>query len=61
MVLGGFGRPIEVVRGDGFQVDSEVSIELEGSTPATIAKSVEFGVVEFASEFQRLTPETWCS
>jgi UDP-hydrolysing UDP-N-acetyl-D-glucosamine 2-epimerase len=57
MVLGRFGRPVEVVRGDGFQVDSEIYIELEGSTPATMAKSVGFGVVEFASEFQRLAPD----
>ena len=42
MVLGRFGRPIKVVRGDGFQVDSE-DLELEGSTPATMAKSVGFG------------------
>jgi UDP-hydrolysing UDP-N-acetyl-D-glucosamine 2-epimerase len=57
MVLGRFGRPVEVVRADGFRVDSEVYIELEGSTPATMAKSVGFGVVEFASEFQRLGPD----
>jgi UDP-hydrolysing UDP-N-acetyl-D-glucosamine 2-epimerase len=57
MVLGRFGRPVEVVRADGFPVDSEIYIELEGSTPATMAKSVGFGVVEFASEFQRLGPD----
>jgi UDP-hydrolysing UDP-N-acetyl-D-glucosamine 2-epimerase len=57
MVLGRFGRPVDVVRGDGFAVDSEIYIELEGSTPATMAKSVGFGVVEFASEFQRLGPD----
>lgn len=57
MVLGRFGKPVEVVRGDGFRVDSEVYLELEGSTPATMAKSVGFGVVEFASEFQRLSPD----
>jgi UDP-hydrolysing UDP-N-acetyl-D-glucosamine 2-epimerase len=48
---------VDVVRADGFTIDSEVYIELEGSTPATMAKSVGFGVVEFASEFQRLAPE----
>src|ERR1043166_7082495 len=57
MVLGRFGRPVEVVRADGFQVDSEVYLELEGSTPATMAKSVGFGVVEFAGEFLRLAPD----
>jgi UDP-hydrolysing UDP-N-acetyl-D-glucosamine 2-epimerase len=34
-----------------------VYLELEGSTPATMAKSIGFGIVEFASEFQRLKPD----
>lgn len=57
MVLERFDYPVRVVRSDGFQVDGEVYIELEGSTPATMAKSVGFAVVEFASEFQRLKPD----
>jgi UDP-hydrolysing UDP-N-acetyl-D-glucosamine 2-epimerase len=57
MVLERFQQPMQVVRQDGFCVDGEVYIELEGSTPATMAKSVGFGVVEFASEFQRLKPD----
>jgi UDP-hydrolysing UDP-N-acetyl-D-glucosamine 2-epimerase len=57
MVLGRFGKPVDLVRADGFHVDSEIYIELEGSTPATMAKSVGFGVVEFASELQRLAPD----
>ncbi len=57
MVLERFGQPIRVVREDGFQVDGEVYLELEGSTPTTMAKSVGFAVIEFASEFQRLRPD----
>jgi GDP/UDP-N,N'-diacetylbacillosamine 2-epimerase (hydrolysing) len=57
MVLERFHQPVEIVKRDGFHVDSEVYLELEGSTPATMAKSVGFGVVEFASEFQRLKPD----
>jgi UDP-hydrolysing UDP-N-acetyl-D-glucosamine 2-epimerase len=57
MVLERFHQPVQVVREDGFRVDGEIYIELEGSTPATMAKSVGFGVVEFASEFQRLKPD----
>ncbi|MCI0336612.1 MAG: UDP-N-acetylglucosamine 2-epimerase [Acidobacteria bacterium] len=57
MMLERFDQPVKVVRGDGFNVDGEIYIELEGSTPATMAKSVGFGVVEFASEFQRLKPD----
>jgi UDP-hydrolysing UDP-N-acetyl-D-glucosamine 2-epimerase len=57
MVLERFDQPVNVVKSDGFSVDGEVYLELEGSTPATMAKSVGFGVVEFASEFQRLKPD----
>jgi GDP/UDP-N,N'-diacetylbacillosamine 2-epimerase (hydrolysing) len=57
MVLERFHQPVDVVRADGFNIDGEIYIELEGSTPATMAKSVGFGVVEFASELQRLKPE----
>lgn len=57
MVLERFDQPVRVVRADGFPVDGEIYIELEGSTPSTMAKSVGFGTVEFASEFQRLKPD----
>ncbi len=57
MVLERFGSPTRIVRNDGFRIDSEIYIELEGSTPTTMAKSVGFAVIEFASEFQRLKPD----
>lgn len=57
MVLERFDQPVKVVKADGFQVDGEIYTELEGSIPATMAKSVGFGVVEFASEYQRLKPD----
>jgi len=57
MVLERFHKPVDVVRNDGFNVSGEVFLELEGSTPATMAKSVGFGVVEFTSEFQRQKPD----
>jgi UDP-hydrolysing UDP-N-acetyl-D-glucosamine 2-epimerase len=57
MVLERFDQPVRIVRADGFPVDGEIYIELEGSTPATMAKSVGFGITEFASEFQRLKPD----
>jgi UDP-hydrolysing UDP-N-acetyl-D-glucosamine 2-epimerase len=57
MVLERFDQPVRVVRDDGFTVDGEIYLELEGSTPATMAKSVGFGVVEFAGELQRLKPD----
>lgn len=57
MVLERFDHPVRVVREDGFEVHGEVYLELEGSTPTTMAKSVGFATIEFASEFQRLRPD----
>lgn len=57
MVLHRFGMPVDVVRREGTEVDAEVYMELEGSTPLTMAKSVGLGAIEFASEFQRLKPD----
>ena len=57
MVLERFGSPVHIVEQDGFHVESQIYIELEGSTPTTMAKSVGFAVIEFASEFQRLRPD----
>ena len=57
MVLERFGRPLDVVTQAGFHVDAEVYQELEGSTPATMAKSVGIGVTEYAHTFHRLKPD----
>lgn len=57
MVLKRFDYTTEVVREDGFKIDGEVFVELEGSTPTTMAKSVGFATIEFASEFQRIKPD----
>jgi UDP-hydrolysing UDP-N-acetyl-D-glucosamine 2-epimerase len=57
MLLERFQQPVEVVRKDGFDVNGEIYIELEGSTPGTMAKSVGFGIIEFGAEYQRLKPD----
>lgn len=57
MVLKRFDRPVELVRADGFRVDGEVYLELEGSVPSTMAKSVGFATIEFASELQKHAPD----
>jgi UDP-hydrolysing UDP-N-acetyl-D-glucosamine 2-epimerase len=57
MVLERFQYPVQVVKQDGFPVDGEIFIELEGSTPMTMGKSVGYGIVEFANEFHRLKPD----
>ncbi|MGN6137098.1 MAG: UDP-N-acetylglucosamine 2-epimerase [Aureliella sp.] len=57
MVLERFDTPVRVVEQDGFPIDGQIFIELEGSNPATMAKSVGIGLMEFANEFRRLEPD----
>jgi len=57
MVLDRFDHPMQIVENDGFFVSSKIFIELEGSTPTTMAKSLGIGIIEFSSEFARLNPD----
>lgn len=57
MLLERFGRARDIVAADGFRVDSEIYLEVEGSVPITMTKAIGLGVIEFASEFQRLKPD----
>lgn len=57
MVLERFGSAAEVLAKDGLQLSGRVYMELEGNTPATMAKSVGLGIMEFTNEYQRLEPD----
>lgn len=56
MQLRRFDEPVREAERDGFIIDGTVQMELEGSTPVTMAKSIGIGVTGFASEFDRLAP-----
>jgi len=57
MVLERFGSTMTEVEEDGFTIHSKTFMELEGSIPLSMAKSLGFGVIEFASEYNRLQPD----
>jgi len=57
MVLERFDQPARLVRADGFPVDAMAYVELEGSTPVTMAKSVGVALLEIASELRQLAPD----
>ena len=50
MLLERFGRARDIVEKDGFSVDSEVYLEVEGSVPITMAKSAGLAVTEFGPQ-----------
>jgi UDP-hydrolysing UDP-N-acetyl-D-glucosamine 2-epimerase len=57
MLLERFGQAEQIVAADGFDLHGRVYMELEGSVPATMAKSIGLGIIEFSTEFQRLKPD----
>jgi UDP-hydrolysing UDP-N-acetyl-D-glucosamine 2-epimerase len=57
MVLHRFQNPVKVVQADGFPVDGRIYMEVEGSVPTTMAKSIGLGIIEFTNEFERLKPD----
>lgn len=57
MLLERFGRSIEVVRRDGFEVQYEVYNEVEGSVPVSMVASVGVTTIELGNVFNRARPE----
>jgi UDP-hydrolysing UDP-N-acetyl-D-glucosamine 2-epimerase len=57
MLLERFGYAEKIVQADGFSIDGRVFLEIEGSMPVTMSKSIGLGIIEFSSEFQRLAPD----
>ncbi len=57
MLLDRFGRAVEDVEADGFNVDERVYIELEGSIPTTMVKSMGLAIIELGNAFHRLKPD----
>ena len=52
-----FGKAIDVIKKDGFQVDSEIHYVVEGENLITQAKTTGLGIIELATSFQRLAPD----
>lgn len=57
MLLPRFGEVINIVKSDGFNVTSKVFMEIEGSNPTTMSKSIGLGIVQFSTEFERIAPD----
>jgi len=57
MLLDRFGKAVNLVKADGFEVFDEVYIELEGSVPSTMAKSIGFAIIELTNSLYRSSPD----
>ena len=56
-LLGRFGRVVDVIRSDGFEVDEMVWSSIEGDTPETMARSVGLSILDLTSIFSRIKPD----
>ena len=54
MLLERFGEAEKMVENDGFKVDHRVFLEVEGSVPVTMSKSIGLGIIEFTNVYQQL-------
>ncbi len=57
MLLDRFGKAVDVVENDGFVVEERIFMELEGSLPGTMVKSMGLAIIELGNAFQRLAPD----
>ncbi len=57
MVLERFQKPNRLLTEAGFPISAEIYMELEGSNPLTMAKSVGLGIIEFSNHYERLKPD----
>lgn len=53
-----YGSVVDRIREDGFKVNAECLIQIEGDSPEAMAKSTGLGILELSSVFARLQPDT---
>lgn len=56
-ILDRYGNVAALIERDGFQINAQLHVLLEGETPATMAKSTGIGLIELPSVFDRLKPD----
>lgn len=56
-MLNRFGRVIDIIRKDGFSIDTSAYILVEGENPITMAKSTGLAIVELSTIFGNLRPD----
>lgn len=52
-----FGYTVEMIKGDGFEVNAQVEMLLSGDTAESISKSMGLGTIGFAQAFAHFRPD----
>ena len=56
-LLDRYGSVVDFIEKDGFKIDEKVFMVLEGTSPATMAKTTGLGILELATAFDNLKPD----
>ena len=56
-LLGRYGKVIRYIENDGFKIDAQVYMVLEGENPVTSAKTTGIGLMELPTVFDNLKPD----
>jgi UDP-hydrolysing UDP-N-acetyl-D-glucosamine 2-epimerase len=56
-LLDRYGSAIDQIRADGFHIDDQVFMVLEGENPTSMAKTTGLGTMELATAFHNLQPD----
>ncbi|MEA2497286.1 MAG: hypothetical protein QOJ29_5197 [Thermoleophilaceae bacterium] len=56
-LLDRYGNAIEQIQSDGFHIDAQVYMVLEGENPTSMAKTTGIGLLELATVFDNLRPD----
>jgi len=52
-----FGKVVDLIQADGFNIDSRLFSIVEGENLITMAKSVGLGIIELTTQFENLRPD----
>lgn len=52
-----YGKAVDFIERDGFQINSKVYMVIEGENPSTMAKSTGLAIIELATIFENLKPD----
>jgi len=52
-----FGKVIDIIKQDGFKINTTVYLTIEGENPTTMAKSTGLALIELATSLENLKPD----
>ena len=56
-VLASYGRVVDLIKSDGFEISAELFNSVEGESPETMTKSTGLAIIEMPSILRRLAPD----